>query len=64
MLPVWKDFNFRVDLQQSQLITMEEEARWALARGYVEKEPMPNFLPNLYLDALLTARPERVTVIH
>jgi ABC-type nitrate/sulfonate/bicarbonate transport system substrate-binding protein len=64
MWPAWKDFNFRVDLQQSQLITMEEEARWALARGYVEKGPIPNFLPNLYLDALLAVQPERVTVIH
>lgn len=60
---VWKNFNFRVDLLQSQLITMEDEARWAMARGYVAKGPVPNFLPNLYLDALLAVRPERVTVV-
>jgi len=52
-----------VDLLQSQLITMEDEARWAMARGYVAKGPVPNFLPNLYLDALLAVRPERVTVV-
>lgn len=60
--PTWNDFNFRVNLLQSQLMTLEDEARWAMARGYVEQGPVPNFLPHLYLDALLTVRPERVTV--
>jgi NitT/TauT family transport system substrate-binding protein len=61
--PTWKQFDFRINLLQSLLTTMEEEAHWAVARGYVEKGPTPNFLPNLYLDALLAVRPERVTVI-
>lgn len=60
--PTWNDFDFRVNLLQSQLITLEEEARWAMARGHVEQGPVPNFLPHLYLDALLAVRPERVTV--
>ncbi len=63
MRPSWRDFNFRVELRQSQLNTLEEEARWAMTRGYVEKGPIPNFLPNLYLDALLAAQPARVTVM-
>jgi NitT/TauT family transport system substrate-binding protein len=61
--PIWTLFNFRVDLLQSQLITLEDEARWAMERGYVEARALPNFLHNLYLDALLAVRPERVTVI-
>lgn len=60
--PVWKDYRFQVGLQQSQLITLEDEARWAMARGYAIKGPVPNFLPYLYLDALLAVEPERVTV--
>ncbi len=63
MRPIWKDFNFGVDLRQSQLNTLEEEARWAMARGYIEKGPIPNFLSNLYLDALLAVQPKRVTVM-
>jgi len=63
MRPIWKDFNFRVELQQSQLNTLEEETRWAVARGYIEKGPIPNYLPNLYLDALLAVQPGRVTVM-
>ena len=62
--PVWKDLSFRVELQQSELITLEDEARWAMARGYAPKGPVPNFLPHLYLDALLAVQTERVTVLH
>jgi NitT/TauT family transport system substrate-binding protein len=60
----WKDLQLKVDLRQSQLVTLEDEARWAMARGYADKGPVPNFLPHLYLDALLAVRPERVTVVH
>ena len=61
--PVWSNFDFTLELPQAQLIIMEDEARWAMARGYVAKGPLPNFLPHLYLDALLTVLPERVTVV-
>jgi len=62
--PGWQDLDFRVDLLQSQLITLEDQARWAMARGYAPQSAVPNFLPRLYLDALLAAKPERVTVVH
>lgn len=62
--PAWKKFNFRIDLRQSQLITLEDQARWAMARGHVASGPVPNLLPHLYLDALLAVRPERVSVLH
>lgn len=62
--PVWKDLSFKVELQQSELITLEDEARWAMARAYAPKGPVPNFLPHLYLGALLAVQPERVTVLH
>ena len=59
----WQDLDFHVDLRQSQLVTLEDEARWAMARGYAEASAVPNFLPHLYLDALLAVQPERVTVV-
>lgn len=58
----WSDLDFSVDLRQSHLITLEDEARWAMARGYAAKAAIPNFLPHLYMDALLAVRPDRVTV--
>jgi len=60
----WAALDFRVDLLQSQLITLEDEARWAMARGHAPKGQIPNFLPHLYLDALLAVQPARVTVVH
>ena len=61
--PIWKKFDFSVGMSQSSLSTLEDVARWAMARQYVTARPMPNFLSDLYLDALLAVRPERVTVI-
>ena len=61
--PGWADFNLKVGLRQSLLITLEDQARWAMARGLVPSGPLPNLLPHLYLDALLAVQPERVTVV-
>jgi NitT/TauT family transport system substrate-binding protein len=62
--PVWQALDFRVDLRQSQLVTLEDQARWAIARGYAKQQPVPNFLQHLYLGALLSVSPDRVTVVH
>lgn len=62
--PSWADFKFKVELRQSLLVTLEDQARWAMARGHVADGPVPNLLPNLYLDALLAVQPGRVNVVH
>jgi NitT/TauT family transport system substrate-binding protein len=59
----WKYFSFTVDLRQTHLITLEQEARWAMARGYFEQRPVPNFLEHLHLDALRATRPDRMTIV-
>lgn len=61
--PDWADFNFKVGLRQSLLVTLEDQARWAMARGLAPSGALPNLLPHLYLDALLAVQPERVTVV-
>lgn len=61
--PAWRNFEFRADLLQSQLVQMEDQARWAIARGYAPAQPVPNLLPSLHLDALLAVDPRRVTVV-
>jgi NitT/TauT family transport system substrate-binding protein len=62
--PAWGDLEFQVNLSQSQLITLEDEARWAIARGHAKARGVPSFLPFLYLDGLLALQPKRVTVVH
>ncbi|MEO6278017.1 ABC transporter substrate-binding protein [Roseateles sp.] len=61
--PSWQDMTFEVEQQQAQLVTLEDVAMWAMARGYAPAQPMPNFLSHLSLDALLAVGPERVTVV-
>lgn len=62
--PAWENLRLQVDLRQSQLITLEDEARWARARGHVPPGGQTNFLHHLHLDALHSVRPDRVTVVH
>lgn len=62
--PSWQDLAFRVNLLQSHLITLEEQARWAIARGHSQVGSVPNFTSHLYLEALLAEEPDRVTVVH
>ncbi|WAC74623.1 ABC transporter substrate-binding protein [Roseateles sp. SL47] len=61
--PAWQALELEVDQQQDQLITLEDVAVWAMARGYVPAQPMPNFLSHLSVDALQELRPRRVTVV-
>ena len=61
--PTWQDLNLKVEQQQAQLVTLEDVATWAMARGYAPAQPMPNFVSHLTLDALLAVDPERVTVV-
>jgi ABC-type nitrate/sulfonate/bicarbonate transport system substrate-binding protein len=59
----WDDLDFKVALRQSQLVTLEDQARWAMARGYVDKGPVPNLVPNLYMAALAVVQPQRMSVV-
>ncbi|WP_242421544.1 NrtA/SsuA/CpmA family ABC transporter substrate-binding protein [Acidovorax sp. Root267] len=61
----WALYRFRVVLDQSLLLTLEDEARWAIKNGLVgDKKEMPNYLNNIHLDGLLAVMPRAVTVIH
>jgi NitT/TauT family transport system substrate-binding protein len=46
---IWSDFNFELMLDQTILITLEDEARWAIREGLIDKKEIPN-----YLDFILT----------
>ena len=61
--PAWQALDLEVDQQQAQLVTLEDVAGWAMARGYAPTQPTPNFLSHLSLEALLAASPGRVTVV-
>ena len=55
---VWDDFNYRVVLDQTLLITLEDEARWAMKNKLTEQTAMPDFLRYIHADSLKAVRLE------
>ncbi len=61
----WALYRFAVVLDQSLLLALEDEARWAMKNGLTgERKDMPNYLNNIHLDGLLSVLPRAVTVLH
>lgn len=56
-------FDYRVRLDQSLLVLMEEEGRWAIRTGLVPKQNLPNFLTTIAAEPLLGVKPEAVGLI-
>ncbi len=61
---VWGDNQFRVSLERSLMLTLEEESRWNQKSQGATDILTPNYLDYLYMTALEAARPESVTIIH
>jgi len=61
---LWDEFVFEISLQQSLIITLEDEARWAIKNNLTDKTEVPNYLDYIYLDALYELKPEAVNIIH
>ncbi len=60
---IWSDFNFELMLDQTILITLEDEARWAIREGLIDKKEIPNYLDFIYMDLLENVKPEAITII-
>ncbi|MFZ2852811.1 MAG: NrtA/SsuA/CpmA family ABC transporter substrate-binding protein [Rhodocyclaceae bacterium] len=55
---VWDAFNYRVVLDQTLLITLEDEARWAMKNKLTEQTAMPDFPRYIHADSLKAVRLE------
>lgn len=55
---------FSLSLDQSLVLMMEDESRWAIKSKLVEAKATPNLLNNIYLNGLLEVKPKAVTVVH
>src|SRR2546428_1946306 len=64
MVELWPTFEFNVTLDQSLLLTLEDETRWAIKNQLTDRTDIPNYLDHVYLDALEAVTPAAVTVIH
>ncbi|MGA2289229.1 ABC transporter substrate-binding protein [Bradyrhizobium sp.] len=61
---IWPSYRFEVGLRQGLLLTLEDEARWAIKNRLTDKTKVPNYLDHLGLAPLRAAAPSAVTVIH
>ncbi len=58
---VWNAFNYRVVLDQKLLLTLEDEARWAIKNRLTDKTTMPDYASYIHSDSLRAVRPEAVS---
>ncbi|CAN5352885.1 hypothetical protein BH11PSE11_BH11PSE11_22260 [soil metagenome] len=60
---VWPNYHFEVALDQSLLVTLEEESRWAMEKNHVQAGKVPNFLRSIDYSFLQEIRPESVQLV-
>ena len=60
----WDIYSIKVTLDQFFLLSLEDEARWAIANKLTTATSAPNYLNFIYFDALEAVKPEAVTIIH
>lgn len=60
---LWTDYEFALSLDQTLLLTLESQARWAMKQKKSPARQMPDFRGLFYLDALQSVAPSAVTVI-
>ena len=63
VVSIWDDFEFQLILDQAIIITLEDEARWAIDNNLTDATKVPNYLNYIYFDALEEIKPEAVTII-
>lgn len=58
------DLDLRVSLDQRLLLSLEDQARWAIKNKLTDRTAAPNYLNFIYPDGLEAVRPAGVTIIH
>ena len=64
LLEFWASARFRIVLDQSLLIALEDETRWVIKNKLTASGEMPNYLMHIDLDDLLSVAPSAMTIIH
>jgi NitT/TauT family transport system substrate-binding protein len=57
---VWNAFNYHVVLDQTLLLTLEDETRWAMKNQLTDQTVMPDYLGFIHTGSLRTVKPEAV----
>ncbi|MBS4095522.1 MAG: NrtA/SsuA/CpmA family ABC transporter substrate-binding protein [Sulfuricella sp.] len=57
---VWNAFNYHAVLDQTLLITLEDETRWAMKNKLTDQTDMPDYLGYIHFDSLKAVKPEAI----
>ena len=63
MATYWSQLQFSLNLDQSLVVAMEDEARWMISNNLTSEEEVPFFNDYIYEDALKAVKPEAVNII-
>jgi NitT/TauT family transport system substrate-binding protein len=56
-------YYFNISLEQSLLLTLEHQSRWAIKNGLTRQTATPDYLDFIYTQALENVKPESVRII-
>ena len=60
---MWANTSFSVSLDQSLLLAIEDESRWAIRNKLTNAKEVPNYLDHIYIDGLKSVKPEAVRIL-
>lgn len=58
----WDEYQFRLSMEQTSVILMEDIARWMLYQGIVDHQTIPNFIDGVAVEPLKKHKPEAVNI--
>jgi NitT/TauT family transport system substrate-binding protein len=58
----WGEYVFGLFLDQSILVSLEDEARWAIDNRLTTAASVPNYLSFIHVEALQAVKPEAVSI--
>jgi NitT/TauT family transport system substrate-binding protein len=59
---IWGVFTYHIGLDQTLMITLEDEARWAIKRGLLVKSDRPDFSAYLSIEGMKAVAPDDVRI--
>lgn len=59
----WRDATFAVTLDQTLVLSLEDESEWAIKKGRTTAKVVPNYLDFIYLDGLKSVKPTAVRIL-
>ncbi|MBA4419194.1 MAG: hypothetical protein C0392_15000 [Syntrophus sp. (in: bacteria)] len=62
LVSVWSKHIIGLSLDQSLFVAMEDQARWAITRGFALGDKPLNYLKSIYSEPLASVKPDAVTI--